>query len=216
MRSNLDPLLKDRAVRFITLTLKHDDTPLSPKLDRLLDCFDRLRRMSGWASRVTGGAAFIEVKHNDETSRWHPHLHVICTGSYFPHDDLKSLWLSVTGDSHIVDVRLVKDENTIARYVSKYLTKPGDNQLYRNHDALCEAIRALKGRRLVTTFGTWRGTPLLKNETLSEWAPVMPWPELLARCRMNDVDAIAIYRTVTRFEWVADDTDVDDSRAPPF
>ncbi len=216
MRANLDPLLKGNAIRFVTLTLKHDDSPLDIKLDRLYDCFDKLRNTSLWTDAVDGGAAFTEVKHNDDTGRWHPHLHVLCVGRYLPQTLLKAAWLAVTGDSHIVDVRLVKDENKVSQYVTKYLTKPGDNDLYRNDDALCEAIRALKGRRMVTTFGTWRGTPLLKNDTLADWVPVMPWPELLAKCRDGDPIAIDIYRMVSKYEWVADETAIDSARPPPF
>lgn len=216
MRANLEPLLKGQAIRFVTLTLKHDEMPLQQKLDRLQDSFDKLRRMAVWTDAVQGGAAFVEVKHNDDTRRWHPHLHVLCVGRYLPQESLKAAWLAVTGDSHVVDVRLVRDENTVSRYVTKYLTKPGNNDLYRNEDALCEAIIALKGRRMVTTFGTWRGHALLKNKDLNDWTPVMPWPELLAKCRAGDPIAIDIYRLVSKFEWVADQTEVDESRAPPF
>lgn len=216
LRCNLEPLLKGHAVRFVTLTLRHDDSPLNVKLDRLHESFDSLRDRTFWKTAVDAGVAFIEVKHNDETSRWHPHLHVLCIGRYLPQVTLKSEWLAVTGDSHIVDVRLVKDENKIVQYVTKYITKPAPNELYRNPKALAEAMRAMKGRRLVTTFGTWRGHALLKNASLDEWIPLMPWPELLRRCRCGDTIAIEIYRALTKTSWVSDDTHIDEARPPPF
>lgn len=216
LRCNLEPLLHNRVVRFVTLTLKHDDSPLGPKLDRLQESFDSLRRTKLWCDAVDAGVAFVEVAHNDETGRWHPHLHILCVGRYLPHDVLKAAWLNVTGDSHVVDVRLVQDPGKVAQYVTKYVTKPADNKLYRNDLALDQAIQALKGRRLVTTFGAWRGTPLLKNASMDDWTPLMPWPELLSRCRDLDPVAIDIYRAVTRSEWIADETVVDDTRAPPF
>lgn len=215
LRCNLEPLLKGRAIRFVTLTLKHDDSPLNVKLDLLHSCFDALRQRSFWTAAVDAGVAFLEVKHNTETSRWHPHLHVLCVGRYLPQATLKSEWLAVTGTSHIVDVRLVKDENKVAQYVTKYITKPCPNDLYRDHAALCEAIRTLKGRRLVTTFGAWRGHALLKNETLDDWEPLMPWPELLTRCREGDPIAIGIYRSVSKSDWIADDTSLPSTRASP-
>lgn len=216
LRCNLEPLLKGHAVRFVTLTLKHDDSDLSGKLDRLHECFDALRERSLWQNAVDAGVAFIEVKHNVETGRWHPHLHVLCIGRYLPQQSLKSDWLAVTGDSHVVDVRLVKDESKVVQYVTKYITKPCTNDLYRDQAALCEAIRALRGRRLVTTFGTWRGHALLKNQNMQDWTPLMPWPELLSRCRDGDPIAIDIYRSVAKTEWIADETYVDDARPPPF
>lgn len=216
LRANLEPLLKGKTVRFVTLTLRHDDSTLREKLDRLHGCFDTLRERTLWTTAVDAGVAFIEVKHNPETSRWHPHLHILCVGRYLPQQSLKSEWLAVTGDSHIVDVRLVQDENKVVQYVTKYITKPCPNELYRDHAALSEAVRTLKGRRLVTTFGTWRGHALLKNETLDDWVPVMKWPELLARCRDGDPQAIVIYRMVSKTDWIADDTEHSTARAPPF
>lgn len=216
LRCNLEPLIKGKVVRFITLTLKHDDAFLTDKLDRLHECFQALRKLQLWKNSVVGGVAFIEVKHNSESRAWHPHIHVLCVGTYLRQDLLKAAWLAVTGDSSIVDIRLVKDETTVARYVTKYLTKPGDNSLYRDDWALDEAIRALKGRRLVTTFGTWRGHALLKNASMDDWTPVMPWPDLLRRCRDHDPVAIAIYTSVCHVEWIADETHVDDARPPPF
>lgn len=216
LRCNLEPLLKGQVVRFVTLTLKHNDDPLHQRLDFLHESFDKLRALPLWSAAVDAGVAFLEVKHNPETKQWHPHLHVLCVGRYLPQSSLRVDWLAVTGSSHIVDVRLVKDEAKVVDYVTKYITKPAPNDLYRDHDALCEAIRALKGRRLLTTFGTWRGHALLKNRDLNDWTPLMPWPELLSRCRDADPVAIEIYRCVARTDWIADDTQVQNERAPPF
>jgi hypothetical protein len=216
IRANLEPLLKDKTVRFVTLTLKHSDMPLAQCLDRLNECFATLRKTAFWRDKVDGGVAFLEVKHSPTTDRWHPHFHLICTGRYIPQQALKEAWLAVTGDSHVVDVRLVHDEKQVTHYVTKYVSKPAPNELYREPRHLDEAIMAMKGRRLVDTFGEWRGTALCKNETLTDWEPVMSWPDLLQACRDGDAQAIAIYKTITRAEWVADDTDVDDARAPPF
>ncbi len=216
LRCNLEPLLKGQAVRFITLTLKHSDDTLRVILDRLYDSFAKLRKHPAWEMTVRGGVAFTEVKHNPDTGRWHPHIHIICVGKYLPQGTLKAAWLECTGDSHIVDIRLIRDEAAVARYVTKYVTKPCNNDLYRDDARLEDAIRDLKGRRLVTTFGEWRGHRLLENQTLDDWAPLMRWPELLAKCREHDAFAIDIYRALTRREWVADDTDVTMfERGPP-
>jgi len=216
IRANLEPLLAGKTVRFITLTLKHDDDTLRHKLDRLHQHFSALRKLAIWTDHVDGGVAFLEVKKSDATGRWHPHYHIVSVGKFVKQEQLRDAWLAVTGDSHVVDIRVVKDTAQVAGYVTKYCTKPAPNELFRDDAGLDEAIIALKGRRLVTTFGCWRGTRLCKNDTLRDWVPLMPWPDLLKRCRMGDTEAIAIYKAITRDSWVADDTDVDDSRAPPF
>ena len=216
LRSNLEPLLQGRTIRFVTLTLKHDDSPLAGKLDRLQDHFKTLRTYALWKEHVDAGIAFVEVKHNSETGRWHPHLHVLTVGRFLRQQQLRDAWLAVTGDSHVVDVRLVKDESEVAKYVTKYVTKPCGNELYRDSEALDQAILALKGRRMVTTFGAWRGKKLLHNDSLTDWEPLMSWPELLRSCRMGDAVSIEIYVSVTRREWCADDTSIDSARPPPF
>ena len=216
LRANLDPLLKHKAVRFVTLTLRSREESLGVMLDRLNDSFVTLRKLKLWRDAVDAGVAFTEVKIGKDSRQWHAHLHVLIIGRYLPQEQLKQAWLAITGDSHIVDVRVVKDDAKVAQYVTKYCTKPGDNDLYRDENALDEAIIALKGRRLVTTIGAWRGVRLLRNDTISDWEPVMPWPELLRRCRDCDPIAVDIYKLITRNEWIADDTDIDDTRAPPF
>lgn len=215
IRCNIEPLLKDKTVRFITLTLKHNDEPLKQRLDHLHSSFATLRKTALWRDKVDAGVAFLEVKHSEKSGRWHPHFHIVSVGRYLPHDALAAAWLAITGDSIIVDVRVVKDQSQVAQYVTKYCSKPAPNELYRDPEKLDAAIIAMKGRRLLTTFGAWRGTALCKNASLTDWVPVMSWPDLLTACRLGDIDAITIYKSLTRNEWCCDDTDIDDTRAPP-
>lgn len=154
--------------RFITLTLRTGSEPLTDSLDRLYTAFAALRRTHLWRSRVSGGVAFLEVKWFPETERWHPHLHVLTQGLFIPHGDLKAEWLRVTRDSSVVDIRLARNLNKVAEYVTKYASKPFNSSFLHDDDRLDEAVQALKGRRLATTFGTWRGyrltTPLQDRE----------------------------------------------------
>lgn len=216
LRRNLEPLLKDQTIRMITLTLKNNKDSLKQKLEKLETSFSRLRRMAIWTGSVTAGVAFVEVKIGKQSRCWHPHIHALVIGSFIAQSALRDAWLAVTADSHIVDIRLVSDPTKIAQYITKYCTKPADNELYRDQEALCEAIRALKGRRMCTTFGKWRGIGLLKNDTIGDWIPVMPWRELLKLCRMGDNKAIDIYRQVSKLEWVADPVSIEFELPPPF
>ena len=181
IRHNIQPLIEQRTCRFITLTLKHTDEALTDRISRLFSSFARLRKLKLWTDSIDGGAAFTEVKINTETGRWHPHIHAIAVGRYLPLQRLKAAWLACTGNSHIVDIRIIKDPHKVASYVTKYVTKPADNNLYRIPEALDEAIVAMRGRRLVATFGTWRATALLRWEARDEWRPVLEWPEFIKR-----------------------------------
>lgn len=152
--------MKDRDCRFVTLTLRHTQTPLCDQITRLYSCFVNLRRHQLWKKHVKGGAAFCEVKRSARDGKWHVHLHMVIEGTWIAQRLLSSAWLAVTGDSHVVDVRPIPHADRVASYISKYATKPIDASVIDNAESLDEAIIALRGRRLCTTFGSWRGTEL--------------------------------------------------------
>ncbi len=145
----------DAECRFITLTLKHSDAKLSVQLERLVSCFKSLRKHPDVASRLQGGAWFIEVKLSKDKHRWHPHLHVIAAGSFIDARLLSKAWLQVTGDSYITDIRAIGDARRRAQYVTKYATKPLANEVTLVPAKLDEFVVAIKGRRLYQCFGTW-------------------------------------------------------------
>ena len=146
--------------RFLTLTLRCNQRPLAERLTRLYTCFNLLRRRQFWIDHITGGAAFCEVTLGKTPGNWHVHLHCIITGGWVEQSKLADEWYAVTGDSYIVDIRPISADETIARYVTKYVTKPASKDVYDTPTALDEMLLALRGRRLCLTFGTWRGTPL--------------------------------------------------------
>ena len=147
-------------VRTITLTLKHTNVPLSAQIDRLYACFRRLRDSKAWQVRVNGGAAFLEIVQSVDRSGWHPHLHLIVEGLFWPHDELSRLWYEITGDSSIVHIAAPRSLTDSAHYACKYASKAADHQIYDQPEALAESISATRGRHLCQTFGTWRGLAL--------------------------------------------------------
>lgn len=179
--------------RFVTLTLRSNDLSLKCQLDRLYKCFAKLRARKLWKSTQDGGAAFVEVSYNELTERWHPHLHVICFGTYIPQKALSADWLSVTGDSHVVDVRWIRNPSQVARYVAKYASGSVSPKIYRIPRALDEAILALRKRRLCLTFGSWRGISLRPQEPQGEWERVESLREYFVRLNRGDEDAIAMW-----------------------
>ncbi len=145
----------DGDCRFLTLTLRHSDAPLSLQIDRLLSSFKLLRQHKDVAPRLQGGAWFLEVKLSKDKARWHPHLHVIAEGAFIPAKDLSRAWYQCTGDSYITDIRAIGDVRKRAGYVTKYATKPLSNEVTQVPAKLDEFVVAIKGRRLYQCFGSW-------------------------------------------------------------
>lgn len=151
------------APRLLTLTLRATDEPLKACVFRLFNRFGALRAMKGWSSRVTGGVWTLEVTRNPTTGQWHPHLHIIADGEFFPQPLLKKLWHEATGDSFIVDVRAIHDRREAAKYVAAYLAKPADVAQWPA-SAIAEYALALHGRRLMQPFGTARKVEIDDDE----------------------------------------------------
>lgn len=196
--ANLERLIEHHPHRFLTLTIKHSDDPLSAQLDRLLDSFRRLRRRPFWLSAVSGGAAVLEVKHSWRDHRWHPHLHVLLDSKYIRHADLSAEWFRITGDSFVVDIRLINSHEHAARYMTKYLTKPFPHTVINKPNALNEMIDAFRGRRLVLTFGTWRGFPLTRKLDDTEWQVICPLSVLYDRYDSGDDKAASTLSALLR------------------
>jgi len=208
IRMNLDGALTNETLRFVTLTLAHADVPLAQQTARLYRAFKDLRATSWWKDRVDGGAAFLEVTRNAESGRWHPHFHILVAGRYLPQHQLSQLWLDATGDSCVVDVRAVRDREEIARYVTKYVTKPFSSNVFKDLATLTELVQALQGRRMLVTFGSWRKWHLTASPSADEWA-LYAHESVLWR-RMNEGDAFArvVGDAVLEFLYAEGDNDV--------
>jgi hypothetical protein len=174
VRRALETHWDQRPTRLITLTKRSTpDDQLEQLVNELYSAFRRLRATTLWRRCVTGGVAFTEITRGDGT-HWHVHLHVISQGKYLPHDQLAKAWLAATGDSHIVDIRLVRERRELLNYVVKYTCKHTDHDLSHNHDLLTEAMSALHGRRTVIALGTWTKYRLLTDEPESDWHLIGP------------------------------------------
>lgn len=207
---NVTEQLVGKQSRFLTLTLKATDQPLAVTLDRLYTAFQTLRRRAFWKRRVTGGVAFLECKWVTKTCHWHPHFHILMEGRFIPYDRLKALWYEITGDSFIIDIRLVRTSAEAARYVTKYASKPFNKSYVNQSNLLDEAICALKGRKLVVTFGTWRGVILARHVSEGAWQQIGTLDSLLSQAAYGDHDAQLILAALT----TSDLTELY-ARAPP-
>lgn len=206
---NIRERINPKHTRFVTLTLKTDTEPLTESLDRLYAAFARLRRSNLWAGTQNGGVAMLEIKWNPDPGRWHPHLHILTEGKYIAHAALSKAWLKATGDSFVVHVRAIRNVGVAVGYVVKYASKPHDPSLFRDFDRLCEAILALKGRRLCLTYGTWRGVKLTEVPETGTWTPVARLADLIIRARTGDPEARRILATLPGTDLPSD------CRSPP-
>lgn len=186
---NLKVTLNEGDIRFLTLTMKHTDTPLSAQIDRIYDAFRKLRRAPFWAKAVKGGCAVLELKHSHRTQLWHVHLHCLLDGSYLPKEDVKAEWWRITGDSHVIDIKQCHDAEHASHYVVKYITKPVPSSVINKPGQLLEMMAAIAHRRLVLTWGSWRGVRLSEPLDLTAWKSIASLATLYHRRELGDVDA---------------------------
>ncbi len=196
VRTTLNELVQGHRCRLVTLTLRHRPEPLAHTVTRLYGAFAALRRRPWWKGHVDAGAAVVEVKRNAKAGTWHVHFHLIVLGDFLPQRVLSREWLAVTGDSPVVDVRAIWRDARAVDYVTKYLTKQTDASTYNDHDTLCEYVVAMHGRRMIATFGAWRGTRLICEPEHEEWTNVCSLGELLRRVEDGEPAAVALLRQV--------------------
>lgn len=183
-------------VRFLTLTVKTDGLSLVAALEKLHDAFGKLRRRQWFQRRVWGGVAFIELTYSHKETRWHPHLHCLCTGTWIDKFQLSKLWHNITGDSFIVDIRRPKNTKHVAFYVTKYASKPFNNTFLNHTNLLDEAVQAMKGRKLALTWGQWRGLQLTETADEGAWEHVAPLNSIISQAAAGDADSLAILHKI--------------------
>lgn len=199
--ANLRLQLPYEPTRFLTLTLKHNTDPLTRQLDRLYSSFVCLRRRSFWHDFVTGGIAFLELKLSSTDDCWHPHLHVLLRGKYVPQKLLADAWLQITADSYIVDIRHVPSPDHLYSYLTRYVTKGWDAGIYRKIHKLREAIQALSGRKLLSSFGNFSALRLLQPPTSETWIELGTLHEVITLACRGITWAITAFNALFSSTW---------------
>ena len=177
---NVIDYVQHKRVRFVTLTLKHRRRTLAESLDHLYASWKRLRKNRNWRCKVTGGIAFVEVKYSAATAQ----------------AMLSHAWKQATGDSTIVDIRKVDGTAHVAKYVTKYASKPLNHTFQYEDWLLEEAIVALKGRRLCMTFGAWRKIKLTDSLPEGGWTQIATLNDLIHQAADGDELAIGILTAI--------------------
>lgn len=148
----------------VTLTVKNGDdleerqNHLTRSLRRLLDrrrYFNAGTRGAPWTELCKAQGAVYTLELTNKGNGWHPHCHMIVLGaSQIDQQALSAEWHGITGDSMVVDVRpIVGDPSEGFMEVFKYAVKFSDLSLEDNW----QAARILKGKRLLNSFGLFRG-----------------------------------------------------------
>lgn len=189
---NLQPTLSQGDIRFLTLTMKHSPAPLSGQIDRIYASFRKLRRAPFWTRAVDGGCAVLELVHSHRTGCWHVHLHCLLHGTWIDVKALKAEWWRITRDSYVIDIRPCTDSDHAAHYITKYVTKPVPSSVINKPDQLREMIAAYAHRRLVLTWGTWRGIRLTEPLDATVWKSIASLPQLYQRRDAGNLDAYLI------------------------
>jgi hypothetical protein len=148
----------------VTLTVKNGEdleerqAHLTRSLKRLMHHrrdFNAGTARAPWSElcKALGGVYTLEL--TNKGNGWHPHCHMIALcASEIDQAALSAEWEAITGDSFVVDVRpITGDPSEGFMEVFKYAVKFSDLSLADNW----EAAQVLKGKRLLGSFGLFRG-----------------------------------------------------------
>lgn len=141
---------------------------------------DSLRRDTPSSFKTVHGGVFAyEFKRGSGSDEWHPHIHMLALidPSTFPdHQAIKDEWEQITGDSKVVNIKRCTDDSAFLE-VFAYALKFSE----MSHADRWHAFGALKGERLISSFGSMRGVEL--PETLNDdlLDSDEPWVDLIFR-----------------------------------
>ena len=152
----------------VTLTVK-DGPDLAERFKHLHDSQRELwkrkqRRRGSVLDGVEGAVWSYEVKRGNGSGLWHPHLHMIALAEVAPDAErLSREWHQITGDSFIVDVRPISQEDPASGFVEvfKYAVKFSDQEPVDT----VHAWETLAGKRLLGSAGCFRGVEIPEDLT---------------------------------------------------
>lgn len=138
----------------------------------------RGRRPRNSACCAAGAVWSYETKRGENSGIWHPHVHAVwaCDSRLCP-GWIAADWLRLTGDSYRVHCREICDMGGFLE-VFKYSLKFSSME---NED-LWSAYQILRGRRLVGSFGAFRGIEVPDGFAADDDIPAdAPYIDLLFR-----------------------------------
>lgn len=189
IRRNVSAWLEKKSFpKLLTLTLKNCSIDLRHEIDRLYACFRFLRRINLVKKQVKSGIWFFQITRSKDGRTWHPHLHCILTGGYIPRRKLSAAWEDLTGDSMVVDIRLIRDVKSAACEVARYAAT-ACNIKSLNLEEMAELDESLHHRRICGTWGLARKLKLTTPQKYdsSDWKIIGSWSAVTGS--LNSCDA---------------------------
>jgi hypothetical protein len=172
----------------ITLTVKNGDD-FKERYDHLTKSlktyFDRRRDFlkKGWGFNEfckIDGAFYSKEVTKSKKHGFHPHVHILAlVTDWIDREKLSSEWEGITGDSKIVDVRLIKSKDRqplvdglaeVFKYAVKFSSLDFEDRW--------EVSKVLRRSRLVGSLGSLRGIKIPKSD-LDEPLLGLPYLELI-------------------------------------
>lgn len=180
--------------KMLTLTLLHSDDALTDQINHLYSSFRKLRKSRLLTKNVPGGVWFFQITYNHKTHTWHPHLHCLVTGKYISRGKISRLWLKITESSKIINIKMVKDFESAAHEVARYVARPGRVSNLAKEQRI-ELFTAMHGRRICGTWGEASTLSLSrpKQTEPGEWIRLGRWNTIRRRLD-TDLDAQDIYQ----------------------
>jgi hypothetical protein len=156
---------------------------------RLLTNFKKLTRRNFWKEHFAGALVSVESTKPAAES-WHVHLHLTAfRRSFFDTEKLRSEWLAVTGDSHVLRLDKIENLGDGLRETIKYAVKPSDI-----HGLTGDDLRQLlltKGAKNIFAIGEFAKFCAEYEMTDAERAEFEPKKQDLTR-RDDDGEALGL------------------------
>lgn len=146
-----------------------------------------------WTESARAAAAVWSYEVTNRGNGWHPHVHAIWLCDSPPNRwALVEEWKAITGDSYVVDVRPLSQEEPAEGFceVFKYAMKFGELGFAEN----VQAYMTLRGRRLIGSFGCFRGVkvpPELTDDLLDDLPYVEIMYHYLSRAGCYSVESVS-------------------------
>jgi len=132
--------------RFITLTVPNSAHIDGDLIDALREMFVKLRHLKRFQGYVDGGFYVIEITNRGKG--WHPHIHALVDGRYYPQAQLSEDWQSCGGGLR-VDIRPADQKGVME--LCWYMVK--GSQFFDSPSMVRALYEAIHGKRLAGAFG---------------------------------------------------------------
>ncbi len=191
-KERVDYLLQENGAQklmFLTFTVKNGPdlferfSHLRSSMQKLLIRRNNAMKRPAKSSMacINGGVFAYEFKRGSGSDDWHPHIHMlVLSPGHIDISQVKAEWLEITGDSAVVNIKSCTDDNAFLE-VFAYALKFSEME----HGDRWHAFGLLKGERLISSFGSFRGVDVPETDTDELLDTDEPWLDLIYQYQRN-------------------------------